>query len=661
MGGVSELTCKLTNDSVVFFVGSGVSYSSNLPSADDILRSTCQKILPSLSEKEINLILKGQPEVVYAILLECSHQNVNCLDMWKCLSPTKWSEGYFPEANFEHCFIAAYSRRAKVPIFTVNYDTMFESACEKLGMKEGTDYAVVTEYDQINPSKDILYICKLHGDIGRIGDCIDPNTFKTTMAEITKKNRPWLDYLYQIMETKHICFAGYSGRDIDYYPFLKRQLNSGRACPSFWSLKNGKDKEGNVIRDIGWDNAIAITSGQMIELFPSEFFSDIYEVVFEAQCYANESEFRIGQSFREKLNAIHSTASMSSSNPSEEKQSFLAQIREEIQEVNLSEEIFLMRFLQLQGKNQESERVLQEQHLISRINEFEEWEQQLILLSKMTLAREHAKFLEYRKTAKAIRHIAQGKRKQAASQEERETARGQELNAWVQIISSHQMEIPSQLQFKLPLHMRGYGRLLVVKAGFCTLDVLVRLAGQIFCRTNIVTIQESRLRSYAINVGLVEKLCKSDMLIFRWFVKITVRKLERLREAAYEVGNYATVIGTMKYLARLIPKEDFGTEAKAFGALVSDLSAISILKRDSIKSEKEFQAALIEAKGNDNTLNIIKAYLKYACERIRNEEKPFPCKEYASELKDYMDKVESVSLQKCFAYIRETYLKPNLS
>lgn len=661
MCGIDILTDKLINDSVVFFVGSGVSYSSRLPSADDILRGTCQRLLPSLSGRQLDLILKGQPEVVYAVLLECAHQNVNCLDMWKCLSPVKWNEEYSPEANFEHCFIAAYSRRAKVPIFTVNYDTMFEYACKKLGMKEGTDYAVATEYAQIDFSKDILYICKLHGDIGRVVDCVDPNIFKTTMAEITKKNKPWLDYLFRIMETKHICFAGYSGRDIDYYPFLKRQLNSGQVLSSFWTLENKRDKEGNmVVQDLGWENAIKITSGQVIEKFPSAFFPDIYEVVFREESHGNERKHRFDLSFREKLKSIRSASSTNSSISSAAKTTFLTQISNEIREVRLSENIFLMRFLQLQGKNQESERVFQEQ-LASRVSEFEEWEQQLILNTKMALAREHAKFLEYRKTAKEIRHIAREKRKQVVRQEELEVVRGQELNAWVQIISSHQMEIPARLHFKLPLRLRGYGRLLAVKAGFCMLDMSARLAGKPFCRANVVTLQESRLRSYAINVGLAEKLLKSDMLIFRWFVKSVVEQLKRLREAAYEVGNYGTVIGTMKYLARLIPKEDFGEEAKAFGTLVSDLSAVSIIKRDSFSSEKEFQEALDKAKENDNTLNVIKTYLKYASERLRAGKKPILCKEYALELRGYMDKVESAHMQKCFAYIRRAYLQTDLS
>lgn len=125
MCSIDTLTNQLINDSVVFFVGSGVSYSSCLPSADEILRGTCQKLLPSLSRKQIELILNGQPEVVYSILMECCHQDVACLDMWRCLSPANWKGEYHPEPNFEHCFIVAYSMRAGVPIFTVNYDTMF--------------------------------------------------------------------------------------------------------------------------------------------------------------------------------------------------------------------------------------------------------------------------------------------------------------------------------------------------------------------------------------------------------------------------------------------------------------------------------------------------------------------------------------------------------
>lgn len=124
-----------------------------------------------------------------------------------------------------------------------------------------------------------------------------------------------------------------------------------------------------------------------------------------------------------------------------------------------------------------------------------------------------------------------------------------------------------------------------------------------------------------------------------------------------EAGNYETVIGTMKYLARLLPEKDFKNRVETFGALVSNVSAISIVKRDSFRSEAEFLEVLAEAKRNDNTLNVVKTYLKYAFMQMEAEVNPLLCKEYAADLKRYMDNVESDHLQKCFRYIRITYLE----
>lgn len=650
---IELLTEKLADDSVVFFAGSGVSYSSQLPSADDILRRTCQKLLPSLNEDQVNLILGGQPEVVYTILLECSHHNLNCLDMWKCLSPLKWTKNYAPQPNFEHCFIAAYSKRAKVPIFTVNYDTMFEEACKKLGMTEGKDYAVVTECTELDfphDPQDMLYICKLHGDIARIGDQVDPNMFKTTMVEIAKKNSSWLNFLFQIMEKKHICFAGYSGRDIDYYPFLKQRLNDRQALESFWSLDQKME------RDIGFPYAAAITHGWLVPGFPCEFFPDIYETVFSEKGCTDKQNQQCNRYFKGRLQLIRSAISTAPAVLSSAKEQFLLQIKDEIRDARISDAIFLMRFLQVQGKNEKAECVFKDQ-LASNIYNFEAWEQLLILEAKMMMAREHARFIEYRETAKELLYIARKERKQTAVQEEIDALRGKELNARMQIISSYQMEIPTHLCFKLPLRLRGYGRLFAVKLGFCLLDMAVQFAGKSFCRTNSIIIQEGQIRSLAMDVRLAGKLQKSNLLLSRWFVNYTIKRLEKLREAAYEVGNYETVIGTMKYLARLLPEESFKADAKTLSGLVSDLSAISILERDDCTSEEEFQKKLSRAKDNDNTLNILKLYLENTSHRIKAEEAPFSDKDYALELIYYMNKVESVHLKKCFSYIRRKYLR----
>lgn len=451
------------------------------------------------------------------------------------------------------------------------------------------------------------------------------------------------------MEKKHICFVGYSGRDIDYYPFLKQRFNNRQALESFWTLNQKME------RDIGFEYAVAITHGWLVPGFPCEFFPNIYETVFNKKGCTDAQKQQHNRDVNDKLQLIRAEISTAPSILPSAKEQFLLQIKNEIRETRVSDAIFLMRFFQVQGKNEKAAGVFKDQ-LADNIHSFEAWEQLLLLDTKMMMAREHAKFFEYRDTAKEILHIARKERKKATVQKEIDVVRGKELNAWMQIISSYQMEIPTQLQFKLPLRLRGYGRLFAVKLGFCLLNIAAQYGGKSFCRTNIMIIQESQLRSLAMDAGLATRLQKNSMLISRWFVNCTIKRLKKLRETAYEVGNYETVIGTMKYLARLLPEADFKADAKALSGLVSDLSAISILERDDYKSDEEFQERLSRAKANDNTLNILKLYLENAFSRFKTGRVSIPNEEYALELIYYMDKVESVHLQKCFSYIRKKYL-----
>ena len=96
------------------------------------------------------------------------------------------------------------------------------------------------------------------------------------------------------------------------------------------------------------------------------------------------------------------------------------------------------------------------------------------------------------------------------------------------------------------------------------------------------------------------------------FKRRTIKRLKRLRNKAYDIGNYGTLIGTNKYLARLEPVDIYEKDIKSFGTIVSDLSALSIINRDDNPDD-----SLKYAKDNDNTLNIVKAI--FAKKRRINE------------------------------------------
>jgi hypothetical protein len=101
------------------------------------------------------------------------------------------------------------------PIFTVNYNTMLEDACEVLGID---DYRVISWTPTLEELRHPgLVICKLHGSIPRDDGSVSASDIRTTMESISQKNLTWLDYMFeQVEKGRRLCFVGYSGKDFDY-------------------------------------------------------------------------------------------------------------------------------------------------------------------------------------------------------------------------------------------------------------------------------------------------------------------------------------------------------------------------------------------------------------------------------------------------------------
>lgn len=148
---------------------------------------------------------------------------------------------------------------------------------------------------------------------------------------------------------------------------------------------------------------------------------------------------------------------------------------------------------------------------------------------------------------------------------------------------------PISTYFKSSVIKKRYGLLLLVRIGYAFLNHRFRCNKELYSNNQFLA-QECEIRSLAID-------CKVP-----FFKKRTREKLRNLRNRAYDIGNYATIIGANKYLAQLEAPDKYEQEIKSFGTIVSDLSALSIINRD-INPDK----ALEYAKENDNTLNIVKA------------------------------------------------------
>lgn len=228
---------KINNGQAFFFAGSGISYMSFMPSAGKVLCKTADSFLPQEAEyksaREMIILDENnyriQPELLYETLLYL-FKSIDTLLLWKSLSPDYLKTyGYPIVPNINHLFIVDYSVKNNVPIFTTNFDCLFEEAAKELGY----DYEVVLPYTNNetesmqsfqsgHAKKGRAYIFKLHGSISLNGkDALD--ALCTTMTSISKANFPVIDFLQTMCRNKHIIFVGYSGRDIDYFPEIKKR------------------------------------------------------------------------------------------------------------------------------------------------------------------------------------------------------------------------------------------------------------------------------------------------------------------------------------------------------------------------------------------------------------------------------------------------------
>lgn len=382
------------------------------------------------------------------------------------------------------------------------------------------------------------------------------------------------------MKTHDMFICGYSGRDIDYFPFLRDYTKKdGFSNRIFWTVGNPKNNE---IDKITYDNASSLSNVNTINGHPSDMKKELITVL---------SSLDGSRDFASNICKFDGQLSLSG----EAKESFLKEIESSIDtcDVSFDTDILWMSLMKATGQNKalgDTIKALLErtyEHTIS-LTEKERFE---LLEARLVLAREQADFSVYNQIAKELKKKAKRSR---LPDDERH--RYLEI-ARVEHVSSLQMCVPSALKLKVPLFKRRYGLLLLVRLGFAFLNYRFHYNKELYDKNKTLA-QECKIRSLAIDCGFAKK-CRSP-----FFKRITIKRLVRLSNEAYGIGNYETLIGTYKYLARLVPKNiyDYDKEVKTFGEIVSDLSALSIINRDDNPDE-----ALKNAKYNDNTLNIVKA------------------------------------------------------
>jgi len=250
---------KINCGEIIFFAGSGISFDSGLPSAKTIIKHTCNIFLPKgISERWRKEIYNSiQPEVFYETLIDLTGTN-RSLHLWRILCENDLKgEKIICKPNIVHRFIAKYSSLYQAPIITTNFDPMFELACEE----ENIPYKVFLPKDSppLATTK-LLSICKVHGSVQNTNSDFNPDSLLTTMTEIAKVNTKWIEYIENCMQNRHLCFVGYSGRDIDYFPYLVEI-----------SLKRKKVFWVNYFKEDYSDKSSRRINAIRIDMWPREF------------------------------------------------------------------------------------------------------------------------------------------------------------------------------------------------------------------------------------------------------------------------------------------------------------------------------------------------------------------------------------------------------
>ncbi|MCQ4345214.1 MAG: SIR2 family protein [Sulfolobaceae archaeon] len=253
-----ELERKIDKGDVFFFAGSGISKPSGVPMANVILEASARAFLPQhplVSE----VISQIQPEKFYEKLLELTKGDKRRLALWRLLS--------LPfQPNINHYFMVKYSYQNRVPLFTTNFDTLFEKAAARLGIKCNSIEGIES-FDKKKLDSESINLIKLHGTIGSDGEVSQLYVMTT---EISKFNPSMVEFIQEEMERRSLVIAGYSGRDLDLFPFIQEKSKISSSKEVFWINKFENQK------GIDYQNALSIgqNGASIVYSYPDEYLKD---------------------------------------------------------------------------------------------------------------------------------------------------------------------------------------------------------------------------------------------------------------------------------------------------------------------------------------------------------------------------------------------------
>lgn len=243
---LDSIASAATSSPTLFFVGSGVSVAppACLPSAWNMIKLVVDELSPlDATTAEKTAICDALPELFYQGLFGLI--GLAATEPWTVLTLYEREPDAFPrpiKPTAAHLVIVFLSWKYNLPIITTNFDRFFEFAAQLLGLQ-----AVVSVpsgrriYQYASAGSREVAVWKVHGSAD------NPHSICTTLKQISVLNTALVSELQQLFGTHQSCLVGYSGRDIDLFPFIA-SFELPRERRPFWLCKEFPDNHGIYAR-----------------------------------------------------------------------------------------------------------------------------------------------------------------------------------------------------------------------------------------------------------------------------------------------------------------------------------------------------------------------------------------------------------------------------
>lgn len=636
MNEIDFVVEKLKAGEIFFFAGSGISYASNLPSAYTVLEHTANAFLPSnISKDEKRSICKNiQPEVFYESIIGMT-RSYDYLDIWRSLyKGVQQNHQVQCEPNFTHLFIVEYSRKNGLPIITTNFDSMFEQACDLLDIK----YRILLPADSPSIIKEAnaLYICKIHGSIQDNQGEYSPETLSTTMTQITRVNTIWIEYLKQLMSQKYLCFVGYSGRDIDLFPYIANISQSTGAKKIIWINRFEGDHS---------DEASRSCAAMRVCEWPGRLFESKLNELTDWRPPQMEQSINDSGKIEALLNSLEKCLA---------EKNLLTDVEKELLYCDLIAKL---------GNYGEAYKLATEMEKTKLSMFSRHSSKHLLLLTCARLCHETSRYVSCQKYARQVLALLRNK-----DEYNIDVA----LQASCLLSEAHRMSIPNDIYFSQPKKLGDYFHVAFVVAHFIFSIILEKMRMHYRKKhySGLSTdtqheLIEHRIRFYA----LIQSILGSHKRDWSRLAKVfLLRRWDSIRDKSYRVGYSAGIANAGKYRYRLIPLEETKSESANIYAITTSATGSQLLLRneaDQLLRNNKFEESrgkFIEyynmAKKSGNALNEVKGLIGYAYANHMEGMTPLLTDHFKERFNILTNAIEGKRWRDHFLYIKTKYM-PN--